>query len=248
LAGWGDGPAGGTLGEHAMPSLFASSTSRRRPPGADPHAGRIGPNAILQTVAVMREQLGDRTTDALLRQSTPYSLDRLPRQMVPEGEPHALVVALRDAVGDGWCARILRDAGHRTGDYLLRHRIPRPAQWIIRLLPPSAGFATLARAMARHAWTFAGTGTFSWTGAVGDQAAGFTIAHCPMCRGLHATVPMCDFYAGTFERLLRVLVADDTVVHETHCLACGGDACRFVVQGLAGASALAPIFAHPDLG
>jgi divinyl protochlorophyllide a 8-vinyl-reductase len=230
-----------------MPSLFSASERRAAPP-AHPHAGRIGPNAILQTVAVLRDQLDDAAVDALLRAHTPYALDRLPSAMVPEADPRALVRGLRDTLGDAWCARVLREAGHRTGDYLLAHRIPRPAQWIMRLLPPTLAFATLSASMARHAWTFAGSGKFTWTAGSRERAPRFEIAGCPMCRGMHASVPMCDFYAGTFEQLLRVLVAGDAVIHEVACEATGDAVCAFVVDGLGPTREASPVPVHPDFG
>jgi divinyl protochlorophyllide a 8-vinyl-reductase len=42
-----------------------------------------------------------------------------------------------------------------------------------------------------------------------------------------ADEPLCDFYAGTFERLFRVLVHPDTVVTETACQATGDASCLF---------------------
>jgi divinyl protochlorophyllide a 8-vinyl-reductase len=122
------------------------------------------------------------------------------------------------------------------------------AQWVIRLLPPTTGFAMLARAMERHAWTFAGSGRFSWTAADTDGQPRFAIAGCPMCHGLHASAPMCDFYAGTFERLLRVLVAPACEIHEVSCEATGDEACRFDVRELWPAADTVSLLAAPDLG
>ncbi len=38
---------------------------------------------------------------------------------------------------------------------------------------------------------------------------------------------MCDFYAGTFERLIAELVATNVRVVEVECIAQGGATCRF---------------------
>jgi divinyl protochlorophyllide a 8-vinyl-reductase len=56
------------------------------------------------------------------------------------------------------------------------------------------------------------------------------IRHNPLCRGLQAGAPACDYYAATFERLFQVLVHPDACVLETACEACGDDACRFELR------------------
>jgi divinyl protochlorophyllide a 8-vinyl-reductase len=55
---------------------------------------------------------------------------------------------------------------------------------------------------------------------------------CAMCRGIEASGPMCDFYAGTFEHLIRTLVAPRAEVVEVECQAHGGRDCRFEVRGI----------------
>ncbi len=42
--------------------------------------------------------------------------------------------------------------------------------------------------------------------------------------------PVCAFYAGTFEQLLRALVWPQATVREVECEATGGRFCRFVVE------------------
>jgi divinyl protochlorophyllide a 8-vinyl-reductase len=54
-----------------------------------------------------------------------------------------------------------------------------------------------------------------------------------MCRGVTAAGPVCDFYAGTFERLVGALVGAATVC-EVECAAHGGGCCRFQVALEAG--------------
>ena len=80
--------------------------------------------------------------------------------------------------------------------------------------------------MASHAWTFAGSGRFS---ARHGHTTVLSIAACPMCRDQTASEPLCDYYAGTFERLFARLVHPSARARETHCQAMGDAACRFEI-------------------
>ncbi|MCE2899839.1 MAG: bacteriochlorophyll 4-vinyl reductase [Gemmatimonas sp.] len=191
---------------------------------------RIGPNAIIQSVYVLRDRLGAGEADRLLRRATGYDLAHLPHEMVDEREPLALVRTVMDALGEPQATRVLREAGRHTADYLLAHRIPRPAQWIMRAAPRRVGLALLLRAMAANAWTFAGSATFTVVRARAVTTLSFH--DCAMCRGIESAGPMCDFYAGTFEHLTRALVTPRAEVVEVECQAHGGRDCRFEVRGI----------------
>jgi divinyl protochlorophyllide a 8-vinyl-reductase len=191
------------------------------------HADRIGPNAIIQTAAVLRERFGTARATAMLAHATGRSLDDMPTHMVDEREVRALVRTCLDTLGHRQTQAVLREAGQRTADYLLANRIPRPVQWLLRVLPARIGFGLLTRAMAQHAWTFAGSGSFHVAPCNPPE---LRIENCPLCRGLHLESPVCDFYAGTFERLLAVLVRRDTCVAQVESAASGGASCRYVVR------------------
>jgi divinyl protochlorophyllide a 8-vinyl-reductase len=49
---------------------------------------------------------------------------------------------------------------------------------------------------------------------------------------MHTERAMCDFYAGTFERLIQAVVSRYASVVEVECMAQGGAACRFEIQGV----------------
>jgi divinyl protochlorophyllide a 8-vinyl-reductase len=57
-----------------------------------------------------------------------------------------------------------------------------------------------------------------------------SIRHNPLCAGLAADAPACDFYAATFERLFQVLVHPRSRVREVACEACGDAECRFEIR------------------
>jgi divinyl protochlorophyllide a 8-vinyl-reductase len=147
--------------------------------------------------------------------------------MVDEAEVSRLHRVLRSELGERAAFAVARDAGLRTGDYLLGHRIPRPVQRLLKALPPALASRVLLSAIRKHAWTFAGSGTFS---AQAGQPVVLTIRNNPMCAGQRSDVPICDFYAATFERLFRVLVDPRTSVKEVTCEARGDDACRFELR------------------
>lgn len=147
--------------------------------------------------------------------------------MVPEFEVVQLHEALRRDLGIAEARRISRDAGVKTGDYLLAHRIPKPAQAVLKRLPGRLAAPVLLGAIGGHAWTFAGSARFSYKAGKPVQ---LTFVGSPLCRGAASTEPLCDFYAGTFERLFRVLVDRQSACVETACEALGAPACTFEIS------------------
>jgi divinyl protochlorophyllide a 8-vinyl-reductase len=121
-----------------------------------------------------------------------------------------------------------------TADYLLANRIPRLAQVFFRLLPARLAAWALMRAISAHAWTFAGSGIFSFS--VGSSAEA-RIRDNPLCSGLRAEAPACVWHAAVFEKLFRALVSPSTRVQEIDCCARGDACCRFRLDW-AGAQAL----------
>lgn len=179
---------------------------------------RIGPNAVLQLIAVLDRAEGRRVRDRVfagLRLPGPES------GMIPETEAIAAHHAVREALPDR-AEALLAEAGLATADYILRHRIPAPARWLIRAMPASFGARSLARAIERHAWTFAGSGQF--------RVAGFA----PLTFDLTAN-PLavkgrsCVWHAAVFRRLFAVLVWPRCRVDEVDCAGQGGACCRFVI-------------------
>ncbi len=183
--------------------------------------GRIGPNAILQYLPVL-QAVGARH-DAMAQ----AGLGAAPGDdaMIPEADAARLHRAVR-ALRPQDAPRLAAKAGQRTADYILAHRIPRPAQRLLRALPAPLAARLLSRAIAQHAWTFAGSGTFRvlspWS---------FEIADNPLCRDEPSDHPLCHWHAAVFQRLYRVLVAPDVVCVETRCGAMPGEtACRFELR------------------
>jgi divinyl protochlorophyllide a 8-vinyl-reductase len=196
-----------------------------------PPAGRIGPNAITRLAEAMPRRVGASVTrEVFVRAGLVHHLLEPPQHMVDETEVRRLHGALRDTVGDSTSQSLAREAGTLTARYLLAHRIPRPVQSLLRILPARLAAQVLLVAIARHAWTFAGSGQFSHTvGGRAARTATLRIRHNPLCRDLRTEHPACAFYAATFEHLFAQLVHRNSRVNEVACEACGAEACEFEV-------------------
>lgn len=190
-------------------------------------AGRIGPNAVIR-IAEAVDAVENRAATLRLFAGAGLGgyLAAPPAAMVPEDDVTALHRRLRSELGATRAVSVSWIAGVRTADYLLANRIPVPVQPLLRLLPARLAAFVLLKAIGAHAWTFAGSGRFSWT--MGRPIT-LIFADCPLCRDQRAPAPCCHYYAATFERLFRVLIDGEARVTETHCIAAGADACRFEI-------------------
>lgn len=187
--------------------------------------GRIGPNAILQTLAILDRYEGHSARD-LVMETAGVAVPPADSGMLPEADCAAVHRALRQCLPDR-AGGLLRLAGLATGDYILRHRIPAPARALIRALPGFLGARLLVGAISRHSWTFAGTGSFR---VVGWHPLTFEITDNPLIRGEYAAHPLCHWHAAVFERLFSRLVWRSAVVAEVTCAATGAPSCRFTVS------------------
>jgi divinyl protochlorophyllide a 8-vinyl-reductase len=156
---------------------------------------RIGPNAILQLLPVVDRTLGRAARDQLMS-----GIDLPPPNagMWPEAACREAHLAVWQGCGEQ-AGDVLAEAGQGTADYILAHRIPGPAQTLIRLLPAPLGARLLTAAIARHAWTFAGSGRFR---VVSHAPLRVEIANNPLTFPGHP----CAWHAAVFTRLYQALV------------------------------------------
>lgn len=194
-------------------------TRWRAPKDANASAGLIGPNAVLQLLPLL-EQAGlcSRVMVQAGMFAAPSALG-----LMPEAPAARLHQALR-AVAPDLAPALAWAAGVGTARYILAHRIPRPAQMLLRVAPRAYAARALGAAIARHAWTFAGSGQFSQ-----PARMVFAIADNPIVRGEVAAQPLCHWHRAVFETLFRDLVDDQLRCAETCCCAQGAAACRFVL-------------------
>jgi divinyl protochlorophyllide a 8-vinyl-reductase len=193
---------------------------------ATPGEARLGPNAVTRLAEALRERDGELATRRV------FSAARLerhlltpPQQMVPERDVAALHAALREQLGVAEARQVGRLAGQRTASYLLAHRVPRPMLLVLPHLPAWLASRILCRAIAAHAWTFAGSGRLSlW---LGRRHATLSLEESPVCAGHSSAEPLCDYQAATIEGLFAALVHPDARTEETACAAQGGGRCVF---------------------
>lgn len=183
---------------------------------------RIGPNAVLQLIAVLKEEGGPELAAHILALAGMFDVPP-ETGMIDERPVARLHQALRrDRPEDA--PRLAWAAGEATANYIIANRIPKLVRCLLRVLPPSLGARLLTKAIAKHAWTFAGSGVFR---VVANRPITFEIADNPVVRGEHADSPICFWHVAVFETLFRRMVAPDYAARETACCASGARACRF---------------------
>lgn len=199
---------------------------------------RIGPNAILQTIAVLDRHLGRAERDRVMRLAG-VPVPPPDSGMLPESQCRAVHQALRLSQGEA-AEGLLWLSGLATGDYILANRIPGPAKALIRALPAFLGARLLAGAITKHAWTFVGSGRFR---VVSFRPLTFRIDDNPL-RADSADHPSCHWHAAVFERLFATLVWPDVAVEETACASVSQGPCLFVLHPQGKRAAL-PAPVHP---
>lgn len=189
---------------------------------------RIGPNAITRLAEALTAHGGTGLAASVFaRAGLARYLDTPPQAMVDEAEVARLHAALATRMEHADAVAIARDAGRRTADYLLARRIPQPAQIVLSQLPPRLAAWILVRAVARHAWTFVGSGQFNHALDPGNpRVMWLNIANSPLCRPGEETAA-CDYFSATFEGVFGAMLGHNVAVTEAECTARGGPACRF---------------------
>lgn len=196
---------------------FASAVDARA------EAGLVGPNAVIQLAEALRaapdvpglaEHVFGRAGYARLLRSPPTD-------MIDEAIAARLFATLWREMPPASAAAIAHEAGRRTGAYVLAHRIPPLARLLLRTLPPRIAAPLLLRAIARHAWTFAGSGRCRT--ASGPPCL-ITIARNPLA------MPGGAWHGGVFECLFRSLVSRSASVRHAEVSGDGGPVCRFEID------------------
>jgi divinyl protochlorophyllide a 8-vinyl-reductase len=189
---------------------------------------RIGPNSIIQTVAALEERVGVAATRTWLEQiGRADLLEAMPTTMIAEGEFLTMIERLREWQGLEPAAEILERSGELTAAYVMARRIPAPVRALLRILPRWLGLRILLAAIKQHAWTFAGSGIFSYRF---DRGLRLQLAQCLECRGMQSEVPICRYYSGAFRGMIGSLIDKRVHVREVACRACGAATCEFAVS------------------
>lgn len=205
--------------DRGLARLFADAEGPEKTPARPP--ARIGPNAVIQTGQALSALYGPGVARLVFEAAgLGHYTGALPTTMIDQHEPVALFAAIQATLPRAEADRVLGEAGRRTGYYILEHRIPPIARQILPKLPAWLSSRLLVSAIARHAWTFAGSGRFEgrvtgWKRPVVTLA----IAANPL-----ATTG-CPWHGAVFHRLFASLCGDVASVRHTQCCARGDGAC-----------------------
>lgn len=179
----------------------------------------VGPNAIIQTARAI-QAVKDLATVHQVFETAGLAryLTSPPSRMVPEDDAMVLFDAVRRQLSAPEADAVLADAGRRTARYIIAHRIPRPIAHLLRLVPSEVGARILIKAIERHAWTFAGSGSVRIQR---GRSVALSITDNPLA------TPGCPWHTATLQELFRGLVSRPTRVYHSACCARGDSLCRF---------------------
>jgi divinyl protochlorophyllide a 8-vinyl-reductase len=187
---------------------------------------RVGPNAAIQVIAALKRRGESMARRVAAGADLSRWIEAPPAEMIAETDAAHLHAAVRDLLPADEARAVLYEAGVATADYLLANRIPKPAQWVLRLAPTRYSARWLSQAIGANAWTFAGSGRF--TAKLGRRTV-YEISANPFCAEVISPAPICIWHVGVFERLFGQLVSRRIRVVETECCAAGSLCCRFVL-------------------
>jgi divinyl protochlorophyllide a 8-vinyl-reductase len=201
---WNDAPLMSDGETPRTPAAVAAAIVPSPAPAPAATRALIGPNAVLQLEHVMEERIGAARTLRVMRKA---GLGALPAgdAMIDEADAIALHHALFACEGE-LAEELVRESGLRTADYIIAHRIPGPAVWLLGRLPAAIGARMLMMAIGKHAWTFVGAGQFA-----ADGPWRFSINRAPhpgnAADWSDPPASLFAWYAAVFERLFSRVIA-----------------------------------------
>lgn len=186
-------------------------------------AAKIGPNAIIQLgeTFAARNAL-PRAAEIYARAGCRPLLDHPPDAMTDESIVARLFLAVAQTMEPAEARDYFTEAGTRTGDYILANRIPALAQRILAWLPRGVALKILLKAIAKHSWTFAGSGAFAYEAGAKPRVS---IADNPI-----ATPLGCAWHAAVFSRIFSKILHTPVAVTETSCCGHGAERCTFDIH------------------
>ncbi len=170
----------------------------------------IGPNAITQLRLALIDGLGSDAARRIFEKAdAATAFDTPPTEMIDERLARRVFDTLFQTLPPDQAGDLARTAGTRTADYIIANRIPKLAVGVLRWAPPSVAGPMLIRAIAKHAWTFAGSGRFKTLPRRRSAPARVTIEGNPL------SMPSAVWHRAVFERLFQVLVCRGATVKAT---------------------------------
>lgn len=182
----------------------------------------VGPNTVIQLGLALREQCDEAAARAVFRHAgLEHMLEQPPDSMVDQHAVAGLFDALFAHQPTATAKSIATLAGTWTADYLLANRIPGAVQLLLKILPTRISTALLLNAIAKNAWTFAGSGHLRIER---KSPIVIEIAFNPIA------MPECPWHVAVFSQLFRTLVSAKAEVLHTKCCAKGASVCRFEID------------------
>jgi divinyl protochlorophyllide a 8-vinyl-reductase len=161
----------------------------------------VGPNSVIQLGAALCDLAGPGTADSVFASAGhPGLRAEPPAEMIDEAVPAALMAHLWSVLDPVDARKIAREAGLRTADYVIAHRIPAFAKHGLAHVPRALGIRLLLKAIRRNAWTFCGSGECR---VELGRAPAVLLEKNPL------PMPGCVWHVAVFERLFTRLVSRD---------------------------------------
>lgn len=183
--------------------------------------GLVGPNSVTQLANALREQAGEAAVNEVFEGSGfGVLIEHPPENMIDERVPAALFAMLWRTRSDAMARCIAADAGYRTALYVLEHRIPQPAQILLRCMPRVLARRALLKAIEKNAWTFVGSGRCRTQP---GRTAIIEILDNPLC------MPGCVWHVAVFATLFKKLGLGPIHIKHPRCCAFGYSTCRFEI-------------------
>lgn len=180
---------------------------------------KIGPSAIRQLLAVMKEERHERwLRDVFYRSGLSAMLVNPPTGLIEERAVADLYQALFQRLPPAAASRIASKAGTYAGRNIVANHVPKVAQFFLKHLPARYAGPLLLRAIHRVAWTFAGSGLTTI-----ETRPGLALE----IKDNLIAMPGCVWQVQMFETLFRHLVSPKVQVKHTACCLDGASSCRF---------------------
>ncbi|MBC7283525.1 bacteriochlorophyll 4-vinyl reductase [Hoeflea sp.] len=159
---------------------------------------QVGPNAVIQIRAALIDAEGAGCARRVFMDAGLEDwFDTVPDRMVPAARVHRLNSELLASLDGETFEAVMREAGRRTGHYILENRIPGPAKRLLKLLPAGLAARALLKAIKANSWTFAGKAGVRVTP---GHPAIIEIGANPL------PMPGCPWHAAVFETLFATLL------------------------------------------
>ena len=212
-----------------------------------PASGVVGPNAVIQLGNALERRHGRAAVlDVFSRGGYPDLVDHPPDKMVNEDVAAALMASLFEVMKPAEAGAIVCEAGRMTADYVIAHRIPRAARWLLAGAPAPQAARLLLKSIHRNAWTFCGSGVcIIETG----RTPALTLINNPI------RTPDCAWHTAVLQQLFKQLVSARLRIDYCAVRLDGNPADRFDVVRVRHKSGIAPgrarqkaqtSFGHPD--